>query len=175
MLSFGGWAKPLLHHNLLLWFCFSPPCGMWYPSSLTRDQTSVPCTGSTEFQPLDHQGRLCCFVYPGGLTVQPVVIQEYCSSFINELSGESQSYLCICMELPFWSLPAGPSEMGVKALRTSVTVSFTCAPSPQDSETGSHRKLLPLNLPNHSRKQPCLFSLTSFPHRYVRTSLAERI
>lgn len=25
---------------------FSPSCGMWYPSSLTRNQISIPCTGN---------------------------------------------------------------------------------------------------------------------------------
>ena len=32
------------------------PPSMWDPSSLTRDQTYTPCIGSTESQPLDHQG-----------------------------------------------------------------------------------------------------------------------
>ena len=31
-------------------------CGMWDPSSLTRDQTLAPCIGSTESQSLDRQG-----------------------------------------------------------------------------------------------------------------------
>ena len=30
--------------------------GMWDLSSLTRDQTYAPCSGSTESQPLDLQG-----------------------------------------------------------------------------------------------------------------------
>ena len=30
------------------------PPGMWDPSSLTRDQTDVPCIGSTESSPLGH-------------------------------------------------------------------------------------------------------------------------
>ena len=33
-------------------FC---PCSMWDLSSSTRDQIHVPCIGSAEFQPLDHQ------------------------------------------------------------------------------------------------------------------------
>ena len=36
-------------------FCFFP-CGLWDPSSPTRDQIQAPCSGSTESQPLDHQG-----------------------------------------------------------------------------------------------------------------------
>ena len=32
---------------------------MWDLSSLTRDQTHAPCSGSTEPQPLNHQGRPC--------------------------------------------------------------------------------------------------------------------
>ena len=30
-------------------------CSMWDLSSLTKDETCVPCTGSTQSQPLDHQ------------------------------------------------------------------------------------------------------------------------
>ena len=32
------------------------PRGMWDLSSLTRDQTSAPCSGSMDSLPVDHQG-----------------------------------------------------------------------------------------------------------------------
>ena len=55
-------------------------CGILAPWPGTKPASHAP---EAQFQPLDHHGRLCCSVYPGGLTVQPLVIQEYCSSFIN--------------------------------------------------------------------------------------------
>ena len=50
--------------------------------------------------------------------------------------------------------------MGVEALRTSVNVSFMCAPSPKDSGIGPRRELLLFNLPDYSRKLPGIFSLS---------------
>ena len=41
-----------------LLFCLAALQGRWDFSTLTRDWTYVPCIGSTEFWPLDCQGRL---------------------------------------------------------------------------------------------------------------------
>ena len=40
----------------VLLFFLAMPHSMWALSSLTRDQTCTPCTGSIESQPLDSQG-----------------------------------------------------------------------------------------------------------------------
>ena len=40
----------------LLFFVVVGHAVMWDPSSLSRDQTRAPCSGSAESQPLDHQG-----------------------------------------------------------------------------------------------------------------------
>ena len=46
-------------HNRVF-FLLAAPCSTWDPinSSPSRDWTSMPCTGSTESQPQDHQGSL---------------------------------------------------------------------------------------------------------------------
>ena len=49
---------------LLFYFCvLSMPCNMWDLSSLTRDQISGPCIGSTESEPLDCQVSLWVFFF----------------------------------------------------------------------------------------------------------------
>ena len=50
----GGRAGPFVKNLLLLFL--AAPCSMWDLSSPTRDRTRVPCSGSAESQPLDHQG-----------------------------------------------------------------------------------------------------------------------
>ena len=45
-------AQALVCHLYFL----APRCGMWDLSSLTRDQTLIPCIGSMEYQSLDLQG-----------------------------------------------------------------------------------------------------------------------
>ena len=38
-------------------FFLAAPCGLWYLSSQIRGCTWVPYSGSSETQPLDHQGN----------------------------------------------------------------------------------------------------------------------
>ena len=54
---------PMPHTFSLFFFFFSfflatlhAACGIWDHSSLTRDRSCAPCSGSTESQPLDRQG-----------------------------------------------------------------------------------------------------------------------
>ena len=44
-------------HLLTSFFLFAALQGMQDLSSLTRDQTCAPCSGSVESQPLNHQGN----------------------------------------------------------------------------------------------------------------------
>ena len=46
--------------GFFFFFFLATPCGTWDPinSSPSGDWTSMPCTGSTESQPLNHQGSL---------------------------------------------------------------------------------------------------------------------
>ena len=47
----------LFYLHLFIFFYFlAALCGMWDLSLLTRDGTRIPCIGSAESQPLDHQG-----------------------------------------------------------------------------------------------------------------------
>ena len=55
----------------LSFFFFAVLHGVWDLSSLTRDGTCAPCSGSTESQPLDHQGRL------GAIFVQQKIIDTH--------------------------------------------------------------------------------------------------
>ena len=56
-------------------FCFLTLLrGMQDLSSLTRDQTHAPCSGSVESQPLDHQGNPKASVWQGG-SVQCLWVQ----------------------------------------------------------------------------------------------------
>ena len=46
----------LLKHYLFKKKHLAMPHDMWDLSSLTRDQTSAPCSGSIDPLPVDHQG-----------------------------------------------------------------------------------------------------------------------
>ena len=51
------WVGPPCNHKFVFCFqFFGIPHGMWDLSSLTRDRSPVPCSGSTESEPLDCQG-----------------------------------------------------------------------------------------------------------------------
>ena len=61
--------------GVFFFFFLAMPWGMWDLSFLTRDRTHVPCSGSMEYQPLDHQGSsqrlsfVFCFLgIPTGIT-----------------------------------------------------------------------------------------------------------
>ena len=71
----GNIEAPLFHGVL---FCFGPHCrqGMQDLSSLSRDQTQAPCSGSPESYPPDHQGSPWSLVF---LLKQNICIEESAS------------------------------------------------------------------------------------------------
>ena len=46
--------------HIKITFLLAAPCSMWDLSSLIRDQTHIPGTGSLESEPLDHQQEVHC-------------------------------------------------------------------------------------------------------------------
>ena len=51
-----SWQQDLF----FLFLCLFWPCGMWNPSSPTRDPTCAPCAGKAKFPPLDPHGSMIC-------------------------------------------------------------------------------------------------------------------
>ena len=59
-------------------FFLAAPCGLWDLSSQIRDCTWVPYSGSSETQPLDHQGNPNYVVY-----INPKLCSLYKSKLHN--------------------------------------------------------------------------------------------
>ena len=85
-------------------------------SSLTRDRTRIPCTGSTKSQPLDHQGGLWPFLD---------------CLFIFTLQGPDQTFkvdfLLFCIDIYF--PPNSSLEMGCPVIRFVFRVNVLGSPS----------------------------------------------
>ena len=81
---------------------------MWDPCSLSRDQTCTPCIGSTESQPLGHQGSPILLVCVRVSSCIKTVLT--CPVKIFKTPQLWGFVVCLSLDLGLGSLRRGPQD-----------------------------------------------------------------